>query len=138
MPATTRGRGYRSALGEGQIRTLPGEDAAAEVVHLLEAVLAQDAARARRLLAGPAGGNDRSTFVFFQLVDLFCEPIERNVEGVQYVALIELAVTAHVNDDRILVVDEPRDVRWAEPGVASPGSDECPNQRAEQHEEGGA
>ena len=57
-------------------------------------------------MAAAAAHYDRAGLVLFKLLQAGGEPTQRNVHGIQDVAVLVLIVLAHVEHHRILVIDE--------------------------------
>src|SRR5512145_2465865 len=90
---------FAMSLLQRQAGFLPCHHAAAEVVSLCKALLAQECARRCRTLAAAAHHDDGTLAVFFQFADTRTELAQRDELAVQDVSGVVLALLAHIQNE---------------------------------------
>src|SRR5438876_1034556 len=126
----------KASLLHRQARILPRLEAALEVVDVLEAQLGKDRRRRSSTLAALAIGNHRTRDKLRQLATAARELRERHMDRVGQLAALDLLRFPHVEEQRILRVDEWRDAERADVAPAGKAAaDERPDQHRARNDE---
>src|SRR5258708_3147581 len=107
---------------------LPGRDAAGKVGDAREALLLQRRERLRRTLAAVAADDQRTLLAFAEVGAGSVEPRKRQVLRAEHMTCGELVRLAHVDDERVLTIDQLRRLRRAEPRTTRRAAHERPEQ----------